>query len=120
MINEIKITLNGTPINLRYLKEDNETPMVKSIILILPNGKELLFYLDERFNEFYPKFDNLINEDIIHNKYIKSIYKEFKKTDFRYGIDNEIQGSKNTYLNDFINYLISRERDLKIKKILNE
>jgi hypothetical protein len=81
---------------------------------------QMLF--DERFNELDFVYNDKPNDPFSYvNKsveYLKEKFKELKSTDFRYKSGDGYEGSKTLYLEDFITYLKSENREIIINNIL--
>ena len=91
-------------------------------VRVLTSDDIFIMMVDERFNEL----DFIYSEKIIDPfsyanqsaEYLKQKYNELKSTDFRYKSGDGYEGSKILYLEDFITYLKSENRETIINNIL--
>ena len=91
-------------------------------VRVLTSDDIFIMMVDERFNEL----DFIYSEKIIDPfsyanqsaEYLKKKYNELKSTDFRYKSGDGYEGSKILYLEDFITYLKSENRETIINNIL--
>jgi len=83
---------------------------------------EMLF--DERFNEidfvFSDKPQDPFDYENQSAKYLKIKFNELKSKDFRYKSGSGYDGTKTMYLEDFIQFLKSENRNLVLNEILKE
>ena len=83
---------------------------------------EMLF--DERFNEidfvFSDKPQDPFDYENQSAKYLKIKFNELKSKDFRYKSGSGYEGTKTMYLEDFIQFLKSENRNLVLNEILKE
>lgn len=104
----------GSPIGSR-IREVRE-------VKILTKNDSFIVMFDERFNELDFRYNDepiwVVSDVSIATEYLKEKYEELKKTDFRYKSGDGYEGSKILYLEDFITYLKSENRELTINKIL--
>ena len=90
--------------------------------MVISNKQSFELLLDERFNEIdfiyndSPddpfKYSNTISE------YLKFKFNQLKSTDFRYRLDQGIEGTERIRLEDYIGFLKKENRDLLINSIL--
>lgn len=94
---------------------------VREVRVLTPDDIFIMM-VDERFNEL----DFIYSEKLIDPfsyvnqsaEYLKQKYNELKSTDFRYKSGNGYDSSKILYLEDFITYLKSENRETIINNIL--
>ena len=91
-------------------------------IRVLTNKGVFVMMVDERFNELDFIYDERPNDPFNHvnqsTEHLKQKYNELKSTDFRYKSGDGYEGSKTIYLEDFITYLKSENRETIINNIL--
>jgi hypothetical protein len=91
-------------------------------VRVLTNKGVFVMMVDERFNELDFIYDKRPNDPFNHvnqsTEYLKQKYNELKSTDFRYKSGDGYEGSKTIYLEDFITYLKSENRETIINNIL--
>ena len=91
-------------------------------IRVLTNKGVFVMMVDERFNELDFIYDERPSDPFNHvnqsTEYLKQKYNELKSTDFRYKSGDGYEGSKVIYLEDFITYLKSENRETIINNIL--
>lgn len=112
--------------NIELLYDDVNTvdKTIKGVreVRVMSKNESLIMMVDERFNELdfiYSEKPNdpfhYINQSV---EYLKKKYNELKSTDFRYKSGDGYDGSKTIYLEDFITYLKSENRETIINNIL--
>ena len=90
-------------------------------VKVLTTNDSFIVMFDERFNELdfiYEKNNNSFDCVKKSSEFLKEKFDDLKSTDFRYKSGNGYDGSKILYLEDFITYLKSENRELTINKIL--
>jgi hypothetical protein len=91
-------------------------------VRVLTKDSQFIMMVDERFNEldfiYNDKPNNPFNYVNQSAEYLKEKFKELKSTDFRYKSGDGYEGSKTLYLEDFITYLKSENRETIINNIL--
>jgi hypothetical protein len=91
-------------------------------VRVLTSDDLFIMMVDERFNELdFIYSENPIDPFGFVNQsaeYLKQKYNELKSTDFRYKSGDGYDGSKILYLEDFITYLKSENRETIINNIL--
>jgi hypothetical protein len=91
-------------------------------VRVLTKDSQFIMMFDERFNEldfiYNDQPNNPFNYVNTSTEYLKQKFNELKSTDFRYKSGDGYEGSKILYLEDFITYLKSENRELTINKIL--
>lgn len=91
-------------------------------VRVLTKDSQFIMMVDERFNELDFIYDERPNDPFNHvnqsTEYLKQKYNELKSTDFRYKSGDGYEGSKTIYLEDFITYLKSENRETIINNIL--
>jgi hypothetical protein len=91
-------------------------------VRVLTKDSQFIMMVDERFNELDFVYNDKPNDPFSYvNKsaeYLKEKFKELKSTDFRYRSGDGYEGSKTLYLEDFITYLKSENRETIINNIL--
>lgn len=112
--------------NIELLYDDVNTvdKTIKGVreVRVMSKNESLIMMVDERFNELDFIYNekpndpfNYINQSV---EYLKKKYNELKSTDFRYKSGDGYDGSKTIYLEDFITYLKSENRETIINNIL--
>ena len=90
-------------------------------VKVLTTNDSFIVMFDERFNELdfiYEKNNNSFDCVKKSSEFLKEKFDDLKSTDFRYKSGDGYDGSKILYLEDFITYLKSENRELTINKIL--
>jgi hypothetical protein len=94
---------------------------VREVRVLTPNDVFIMM-VDERFNELDFVYNDKPNDPFNYvnqsTEYLKQKYNELKSTDFRYKSGDGYDGSKTIYLEDFITYLKSENREIIIDNIL--
>ena len=104
--------VNTTGVNIREVRE----------VKVLTKNEQFIMMVDERFNEldfiYNDKPNDPFNYIIQSSNYLKEKFKELKSKDFRYKRGDGYEGDKTLYLEDFITYLKSENRETIINNIL--
>ena len=105
--------VNTTGVNIREVRE----------VKVLTKNEQFIMMFDERFNELdFVYNDNKSNNPFNYinqsSNYLKEKFKELKSKDFRYKRGDGYEGDKTLYLEDFITYLKSENRETIINNIL--
>jgi hypothetical protein len=91
-------------------------------VRVLTSNEVFIMMVDERFNELDFIYDDRPNDPYSYvnqsAEYLKEKYNELKSTDFRYKSGDGYEGSKILYLEEFITYLKSENRETIINNIL--
>lgn len=91
-------------------------------VRVLTSNEVFIMMVDERFNELDFIYDDRPNDPFSYvnqsTEYLKQKFNELKSTDFRYKSGDGYEGSKILYLEDFITYLKSENRETIINNIL--
>lgn len=91
-------------------------------VRVLTKDSQFIMMVDERFNELDFVYNDKPNDPFNYSNqsadYLKQKYSELKSTDFRYKSGDGYEGSKTLYLEDFITYLKSENRETIINNIL--
>ena len=91
-------------------------------VRVITNNDVFIMMVDERFNELDFIYNDKPNYPFSYvnqsAEYLKNKYNELKSTDFRYKSGDGYEGSKTLYLEDFITYLKSENRETIINNIL--
>lgn len=91
-------------------------------VRVLTKDSQFIMMVDERFNELDFVYNDKPNDPFNYSnqsaEYLKQKYNELKSTDFRYKSSDGYEGSKILYLEDFITYLKSENRETIINNIL--
>jgi hypothetical protein len=91
-------------------------------VRVLTSDDVFIMMFDERFNELDFIYNEKPNDPFSYvnksSEYLKQKFKELKSTDFRYKSGDGYEGSKTLYLEDFITYLKSENRETIINNIL--
>jgi len=91
-------------------------------VRVLTKDSQFIMMVDERFNELDFVYNDKPNDPFNYSnqsaEYLKQKYNELKSTDFRYKSGGGYEGSKIIYLEDFITYLKSENRETIINNIL--
>ena len=121
-LNLIYKTSSGeVPVDIYYNDPATNLEDVRKC-MVISNKQSFELLLDERFNEIdfiyndSPddpfKYSNTISE------YLKFKFNQLKSTDFRYRLDQGIEGTERIRLEDYIGFLKKENRDLLINSIL--
>lgn len=123
-MNSYKIHIHNQNIDLLYDDVNTVSSHIREVrkVRVLTPDDVFIMMFDERFNELDFIYDensidpfNYINQS---TEYLKEKFKELKSTDFRYKSGHGYEGSKILYLEDFITYLKSENRETIINKLL--
>ncbi len=91
-------------------------------VRVLTKDSQFIMMVDERFNELDFVYNDKPNDPFSYvnesSNYLKQKFEELKSTDFRYKSGDGYEGSKILYLEDFITYLKSENRETIINNIL--
>lgn len=89
---------------------------------VVTNEQSFDLIFDERFNEidfiYNDNPDDPFKYSNILSDYLTFKFNQLKSTDFRYRLDEGIEGTKRIRLEDYINFLKKENRDLLINSIL--
>ncbi len=119
-----KLHLHSPNIDLLYDDVNTIGSRIREVreVRVLTSNEVFIMMFDERFNELDFVYNNEPIDPFSYvNKsaeYLKEKFKELKSTDFRYKSGNGYEGSKTLYLEDFITYLKSENRETIINNIL--
>ncbi len=119
-----KLHIHNQNIELLYDDVNTIDKTIREVreVKVLTKNEQFIMMFDERFNDldfiYNDKYNdpfNYINQSSI---YLKEKFKELKSTDFGYNSGDGYEGSKILYLEDFITYLKSENRETIINNIL--
>ncbi len=119
-----KLHLHSPNIDLLYDDVNTIGSRIREVreVRVLAKNSQFIMMVDERFNELDFVYNNEPIDPFSYvNKsaeYLKEKFKELKSTDFRYKSGDGYEGSKTLYLEDFITYLKSENRETIINNIL--
>jgi len=119
-----KLHIHTQNIELLYNDTNTIDKTIRGVreVRVLTNKGVFVMMVDERFNELDFIYDERPNDPFNHvnqsAEYLKQKYNELKSTDFRYKSGDGYDGSKILYLEDFITYLKSENRETIINNIL--
>ncbi len=119
-----KLHLHNPSIDLLYDDVNTMGSRIREVreVRVLTSDDVFIMMFDERFNELDFIYNEKTNDPFSYvNKsaeYLKQKFKELKSTDFRYKSGDGYEGSKTLYLEDFITYLKSENRETIINNIL--
>ena len=119
-----KLHIHTQNIELLYNDTNTIDRTVRGVreVRVLTNKGVFVMMVDERFNEldfvYNDKQNDPFNYSNQSSEYLKQKYNELKSTDFRYKSGDGYEGSKILYLEDFITYLKSENRETIINNIL--
>ena len=119
-----KLHIQNQNIELLYDDVNTIDKTIRGVreVKVLSKNESLIMMVDERFNELDFIYDERPNDPFNHvnqsAEYLKQKYNELKSTDFRYKSGDGYEGSKTIYLEDFITYLKSENRETIINNIL--
>jgi hypothetical protein len=123
-----KLHIQNQNIELLYDDVNTVDKNIRAVreVRVINSNESLIMMVDERFNELdfiYNDKSILLTNDPFHYinqsaKYLTKKYNELKSTDFRYKSGDGYDGSKTIYLEDFITYLKSENRETIINNIL--
>lgn len=126
MNSNFKYKLHIHKLNIDLLYDDVNTidRTIRGVreVRVLTNDSQFIMMVDERFNELDFIYNDKPNDPFNYinqsTEYLKQKYNELKSTDFRYKSGDGYEGSKTIYLEDFITYLKSENRETIINNIL--
>ena len=119
-----KLHIHNPNIDLLYDDVNTIGSRIREVreVRVLTSNEVFIMMVDERFNELDFIYDNRPNDPYSYvnqsAEYLKEKYNELKSTDFRYKSSDGYEGSKILYLEDFITYLKSENRETIINNIL--
>lgn len=119
-----KLHIHKPNIDLLYDDVNNLDSRILEVreVRVLTSNDVFIMMVDERFNELDFIYDEKTTDPFNHvnqsSNYLKEKYNELKSTDFRYKSGDGYEGSKVLYLEDFITYLKSENREIIINNIL--
>jgi hypothetical protein len=119
-----KLHLHNPSIDLLYDDVNTIGSRIREVreVRVLTKDSQFIMMVDERFNEldfvYNDKPNNPFSYVNVSAEYLKEKFKELKSTDFRYKSGDGYEGSKTIYLEDFITYLKSENRETIINNIL--
>lgn len=119
-----KLHIHKPNIDLLYDDVNNLASRILEVreVRVLTSNDVFIMMVDERFNELDFIYDEKTTDPFNHvnqsSNYLKEKYNELKSTDFRYKSGDGYEGSKVLYLEDFITYLKSENREIIINNIL--
>jgi len=116
-----KLHLHNQNIDLLYDDANIVGGNIREVRVSTPDDVFIMMF-DERFNELDFIYNEKPNDPFSYvnqsAEYLKEKFKELKSTDFRYKSGDGYEGSKTLYLEDFITYLKSENRETIINNIL--
>lgn len=126
MNSNFKYKLHIHKLNIDLLYDDVNTidRTIRGVreVRVLTKDSQFIMMVDERFNELDFIYNDKPNDPFNYinqsTEYLKQKYNELKSTDFRYKSGDGYEGSKTIYLEDFITYLKSENRETIINNIL--
>jgi hypothetical protein len=116
--------INGTGIDLLYDDVNTIGSRIREVreVRVITSNDVFIMMFDERFNELDFIYDEKPTDPFSHvnqsANYLKEKFNDLKSTDFRYKSGDGYEGSKIIYLEDFITYLRSENRETIINNIL--
>ena len=119
-----KLHINGINIDLLYDDVNTISSRIREVreVRVITSNDVFIMMFDERFNELDFIYDEKPNDPFNHvnqsANYLKEKFNDLKSTDFRYKSGDGYEGSKILYLEDFITYLRSENRETIINNIL--
>lgn len=119
-----KLHIQNQNIELLYDDVNTIDKTIRGVreVKVLSKNESLIMMVDERFNELDFIYNDKPNDPFHYinqsTEYLKKKYNELKSTDFRYKSGDGYDGSKTIYLEDFITYLKSENRETIINNIL--
>ena len=119
-----KLHIQNQNIELLYDDVNTIDKTIRGVreVKVLSKNESLIMMVDERFNELDFIYNDKPNDPFHYinqsTEYLKKKYNELKSTDFRYKSGDGYEGSKTIYLEDFITYLKSENRETIINNIL--
>jgi hypothetical protein len=119
-----KLHIHNQNIELLYDDVNTVDKNIRSVreVRVLVENSQFIMMFDERFNELDFIYNDKPNDPFSYvnqsTEYLKEKFKELKSKDFRYKSGDGYEGSKILYLEDFITYLKSENRETIINNIL--
>jgi len=119
-----KLHIHNQNIELLYDDVNTVDKNIRSVreVRVLVENSQFIMMFDERFNELDFIYNDRPNDPFSYinqsTEYLKEKFKELKSKDFRYKSGDGYEGSKILYLEDFITYLKSENRETIINNIL--
>ena len=119
-----KLHINKPNMDLLYDDVNTIGSRIREVreVRVITNNDVFIMMVDERFNELDFIYNDKPNYPFSYvnqsAEYLKNKYNELKSTDFRYKSGDGYEGSKTLYLEDFITYLKSENRETIINNIL--
>ena len=120
-----KLHIQNQNIELLYDDVNTIDKTIREVreVKVLIKNEQFIMMFDERFNELdFVYNDNKSNNPFNYinqsSNYLKEKFKELKSKDFRYKRGDGYEGDKTLYLEDFITYLKSENRETIINNIL--
>lgn len=119
-----KLHISKPSIDLLYDDVNTLGTRIREVreVRVLTKDSQFVMMVDERFNELDFVYNDKPNDPFNYinqsSEYLKQKYNELKSTDFRYKSGDGYDGSKILYLEDFITYLKSENRETIINNIL--
>lgn len=119
-----KLHISKPSIDLLYDDVNTLGTRIREVreVRVLTKDSQFVMMVDERFNELDFVYNDKPNDPFNYvnqsAEYLKQKYNELKSTDFRYKSGDGYDGSKILYLEDFITYLKSENRETIINNIL--
>lgn len=119
-----KLHIHKPNIDLLYDDVNTMGTRIREVreVRVLTSDDIFIMMVDERFNELDFIYSEKLIDPFSHvnqsAEYLKQKYNELKSTDFRYKSGDGYEGSKILYLEDFITYLKSENRETIINNIL--
>ena len=119
-----KLHIQNQNIELLYDDVNTIDKTIREVreVKVLTKNEQFIMMFDERFNELDFIYNDRPNDPFSYvnqsTEYLKEKFKELKSKDFRYKSGDGNEGSKILYLEDFITYLKSENRETIINNIL--
>jgi len=119
-----KLHIHNQNIELLYDDVNTIDKTIREVreVKVLIKNEQFIMMFDERFNELDFVYNDKSNDPFNYinqsSNYLKEKFKELKSKDFRYKSGDGYEGSKILYLEDFITYLKSENRETIINNIL--
>ena len=119
-----KLHIHNQNIELLYDDVNTIDKTIREVreVKVLIKNEQFIMMFDERFNELDFVYNDKPNDPFNYinqsSNYLKEKFKELKSKDFRYKRGDGYEGDKTLYLEDFITYLKSENRETIINNIL--
>ena len=119
-----KLHIQNQNIELLYDDVNTVDKNIRAVreVKVLTKNEQFIMMVDERFNELDFIYNDKPNDPFNYinqsSNYLKEKFKELKSKDFRYKRGDGYEGDKTLYLEDFITYLKSENRETIINNIL--